>query len=324
MNHNIINEYLSFIKKEFTLIFKLTLGKQFNRALINTLIERYMMIRYYNEAANNKKDLIERVALDFEPLVKEMITDENLEQIKNIYSLFAYLPYFDDCYYDKTDREIIDFFFKDENLKLNLTDEVKEEIKVLLKTFRKNKEKFHRIINSNQFNLNEEVIQKGFYKLSLGHNVRISNLYSDYAIEKAYTSGIINEDKLLVLLIMASSLILNNAINLDFSRNYLIDLPSSLFGKSKKIERVLNIIDNEMAKKHLIINIKYEDYLNNRNKIADFIKRGFAFSVVIDYKFDEDYDNLIIFNYVFLFKDHQNYDSIRENIGMIKTNVIVL
>lgn len=325
MNNNIILEYTNYIKKELIRFYKIALGKQYDRKIVEPLMEQYIMIRYYNETIyRREKDLIERISKELKNAVKSMVTENNEEQVKNVFSLFGYLPYFDDCCYVESTSDLIDVFFEDENIKIEKTPEMKEELMALFRRMRKSKDNFFTVFYSKQFFLQEQRIKRNLFGLILGHDVPVSNLYSEAAIEKAFNTGTIREDKMFVQLTLASLLILNSAVSLVFSKYYVIDFASSLFSKDKKIERIFNIIDNELAKKHLILNITYEDYLDNKNKITELVKRGFPFSVVLDNKFDEDYSSLILFSHVFLYREDANYDLIIDNKELIATSLVVL
>lgn len=325
MNYNIVLEYTNYIKKELVNFYKIVLGKDYDKKIVEPLMNQYIMVRYYNETNyHREKDLIERISKELKNAVKSIVTEANEEQVKNIYSLFGYLPYFDDCCYVESTSDLIDVFFEDENIKIEKTPEMKNELMLLFRRMKKSKDNFNLVFHSRQFFLQEQRIKRNLYALTLGHDVQVSNLYSENAIEKAFNTGTIREDKMFVQLTLASLLILQSAISLDFSRYYVVDFANSFFTKDKKIERILGVVDNVLMKKHLILNINYEDFLRNKNKIVELIKRGFPFSVVLDDKFDEEYSDLILFSHVFLHRDDKNYDLVIENKELIATSLIVL
>ena len=325
MDTNIILEYVEFVRRELVKFFKLVLGDNYDKKVVTTLIDKYLEVRYFNETSYvTETDFIERISKELKKLIKPAMNDENESQLKSIYSLFSYVFYFDDCYYVENETDLINYFLKDKNLKLEYGDAQKASIKKFLKNLRAFKDKFYDVVNSNSFFVEEKRLKKNVYKLSLGQSVKISKLYSEYAIEKTYNSGIINEDKLFVLLIMASKLLLQNASSLDFSRYYVIDLSTTLFSKEKKILRVFNTVDNPLAKKHLMFNVSYEDYLLNKVKIEKLIKEGFNFAVTINETFDEYYAHFILFSHVFLYEDSEFYDMIIENKNRIQSVLIVL
>jgi hypothetical protein len=62
----------------------------------------------------------------------------------------------------------------------------------------------------------------------------MSKLYSEYAVEKAFNSDIVTENKVYLLILMISCKILSEIIALDFDNNYIINFPPSLLGKPKQ------------------------------------------------------------------------------------------
>ena len=325
MDSNIINEYTNFIKKELLKFYKIVLKNDYNKKLCEIFLDYYINIRYYNETNYPKEqDLIERLSKEMKFVIETTINKENEETIKNIYALFGYIAYFDDCYVIEDKTSILECFFEDENIKLEITEETKEEIKEFFKKFNKTKNRFLRVLDTKQFELHEKRIKKNFYKTSLLNYVRVSNLYSEIAVEKAFKSGVINEDKMFVELLLISKQILVGAIGLDFSRFYVADLVSSLFTKEKKIERIFNLLDNNLTKKHLILNITFEEYLNNKEKVNNYIKKGFPFAVTLDSRFDEDFEKLILFSYIIVSQQHSSYDIIMENRDKIMTDILIV
>ena len=165
--------------------------------------------------------------------------------------------------------------------------------------------------------------RKLFY-LSLEHNVKISNLYSEFAIEKAYTTGTVGEDKLFITYILASSLVLENAINLDFSRYYLVPVASTLFEKEKKCTRLFKIFDNQLCKKFISIWITYSDYKKNKKKIDDLISEGYSFGIELDSKYTGVSSELVLFPYIFVYEDSPEYEMLERDKERLKSKIIKL
>jgi len=325
METNVIVEYCKYIKLELLTFYRNVLGKKYNKKIIEPLIDQYILVRYYNETNYPKEnDFVERISRELKTLIKPYLGSEEEELVKCVYALFGYLFYFDDCYYVEDEKSLLEVFFQDTNIKIDFSDEIILEVRKLLKRFKKNKDSFHEVFVSKQFNLEERRIKRNLYTLKLGQNVKISNLYSEYAIDRAFNTGVVNEDKFFILLLMTSCKLLDSAIALDFSRFYLISFPKSLFAKEKKIERGFSVIDNVLAKKYILINIYYEDYIQYRDKIDEKIKQGFSFSLTINNVFDEDYSKFILFSNIIVYEDSEFYDMIINNKGSISSQVIVL
>ena len=325
MEYNIINEYVKFLMRQYNGFFKIVLGDKYQKKLCDPFLDRYITVRYYNETSySREKDIIDRLNKELVDVFEEVVDDENEDTLKNIVALFGYIVYFDDIYFVEDISQLIDTLVDDENIKIEHSDNIKKDLKSWYLNLKKLKDKFNSTIITKDFDLIERRLYRKIFQLVLRHNVKISNLYSEFAISKAYNSGLVNEDKLFVTFILGSSLILNSAIILDFSRHYVVDFVSSLFGKEKKMSRLFNIIDNPLAKKFFHLRISYYDYLNNKEKINKLINDGFSFGIIIDDHFDENINELVLFPYIFIREDSEFYDMIVKEKENIKSKIIKL
>ena len=145
-------------------------------------------------------------------------------------------------------------------------------------------------------------------------------MYSDLAINKAFTTGTTYEDTLFVLYIKTSELVLKNACGLDFSRRYIVDFAPSLWSKEKKSKQLLHVIDNVLLKKYVEIKVSCTDYENNKEYIDSLIKEGFSFCIVIDDEFDGNISLLLLFSTIYIYENNEYFDII---INIFKIIVIL-
>ena len=324
MEYNIIDKYIKFIKKEFNNFFKLVLNDDYSKKICNIFIDRYVDVRYYDETDYPKeKDFIYRINKEFISLYDALMGDDD-NLLKNVIALFGYLICFDDTAVFERELDLINTLVEDENIKVIFDDESKKDLTNWYKEFKKKKDEFNASIVSKDFQLVEKRLCRNTFKLDLEHSVKVSNLYSEYAINKVYNSGTVYEERLFITYIMASFEALENARNANFAKHYVVDFPSSLFDKSKKIQRLMNILDNTLSKKMITVMINYEDYLNHTSLIDSFISEGYSIGVNIDSSYDDDYDSLIKFSYVFVNENSEFYDMIISEKDRIKTRVVVL
>ena len=214
MDYNVVDEYISFIRDNFLHFFKIVLGNRYQKNLTQIFIDKYIDVRYYNETNYlTIKDFINRLNKELVDLTEKIARDDDIEDIKDIVALFGYLVYFDEVCVVEQEAELINVLVNDELIKVNKIDETKKEILDWYKKFKESKENFNNVLRTKDFTLLEKRLYRKLHYLVLEHNVKISNLYSEYAIDKAYNSGTVAEDKLFVTYILASSLVLNNAIN---------------------------------------------------------------------------------------------------------------
>ena len=223
MEYNVISRYVDFLKREYHNFFKIMFGDKYQKKLCEPFLDRYICVRYFNETSfTSDKDIISRLNKELVDVYDSVVDDDNEEMIKNIVALFGYIIYFDDVCQVIEEAVLINVLAEDEDITIEHDHNIKKDIKAWYINFKKKKEKFNNTIMTRDFDLIEERLYRKIYYLVLKHNVKISNLYSEFAIDKAYNSGLINEDKLFITLILSSLLVLNNAINMDFSRYYVV------------------------------------------------------------------------------------------------------
>ena len=324
MDYNIIDKYINYVKGEYYTFFKLILGNKYQKQMCTPFIDRYIHVRYYNETNYfHEKDFINRLNRELVDVFNANYSEEDEDILKNIVALFGYLVYFDDVGFIEDMSLLIDTLVDDDDIKINHENVIGKEIKKWYNNFKKSKEKFNDTVMSKDFTLIEKRLNRKLYQLLLEHNVKISNLYSEYAIDRAYNSGVINEDKLYITCILGSLLVLNNAINLDFSRYYVIDMVSSLFEKGKKFNRLFSLLDNMLAKKFISIRIDYSDYKKNKDKINKLINEGYSFGVIIDSEFDGNVNELVLFTCIYIDSDSE-YNSLLDDKKQIMPKIIKL
>ena len=325
MDLNIISEYLKFVKKSLLEFYKIIFENKYQKSLIEPFLDKYIDIRYNNETNyHNIKNLTNRVSKELEPLFIELQSDNNISLLKSIYALFGYIMYFDDAIYFDSSKSLIDYLISDNNLKIEGLTLKKDELNKWLRNFTKGKKDFFRVLETNEYILKEKRIQRGYYNLSLEQNVKISYLYSDTAINKAFTTGNTYEDSLFVLYILASKLVLENAINLDFSRRYSLEFANSLWKKEKKQKRLLEILNNTLAKKYLEIKISLTTYYETKSLIDKLIKEGYLFSLYLDDTFTGKITELYLFSTIFIYKNNEFFDMIINSKEKIPGRIIVL
>jgi len=325
MDYNIILKYTTYLKKEFLDFFRIVFDNYYSKKIVSMFVQKYIDVRYYNETKYpNERDFLKRINKELVDIYKELVETNSEETLKNIVALFGYIIYFDDIGDFVEERELIENLIKDENITIKYKDGIKKELLAWYVRLKKNKEEFSNTITSREFSISEKRLTRNTFKVELEHNIRISNLYSEYAINKAYNMEIVYEQRLFITYIMACNLVLEHAKSLDFSKNYIVDFASSLFSKEKKIKRLFNILDNPLAKSRITMMINYEDYDKNKKLINDYITEGYSFGVVLDSKFNGDINNLILFSYVFMSEDFELYDIMIEEKDKIKSKLIIL
>ena len=322
MEYNIVIKYTRLIKSRFEEFFKIVLKNKYQKNLVDLFIDRYIEVRYLDETNYDKeKDFIERLNKELVDVYNENENKDNEDLLKTIVALFGYLTYLDDLAEVRENLKIIDALSKDVELRIELTNDLYSEIKEWYYTFKSDKSRFYDQVSSKEFSIIKTSVFRKTYEVDIEHNVKITNLYSDYAINKAFNSGVVNEDKLFINYVLTSFEILNNAINLDYSSRYIVPLANTLYDKEKKIERLFNVINNELTKKMISIKINYTDYKQHKQFINNKIKEGYSFAVVLDTD-DIDKNELILFSYVYVFENSKMFDIIDKDSKNIEAKII--
>lgn len=325
MEYNIIREYIDYVRSELLKFFRIILRNKYQKNLCQIFVDKYIDVRYYNETNYlTTRDFINRINKELIDLTEKLATDDNIEDIKNIVALFGYIVYFDEVCVVNEEMELINALAEDDIIRIDNKKETEEEVKNWYIRFKDNKERFSNTLVTKDFSLLEKRLYRKLHYLELYHDVKISNLYSEFAIDKAYNSGVIAEDKLFITYILASALVLNNAINLDFSRFYMVPFESSLFGKEKKCARLLRVLDNQLSKKFISIKLLYSDYCKNRVMINNLISEGYSFGIELDSKYTGNTSELTLFPYIFVHEDSPEYDMLLREKERLKSKIIKL
>ena len=249
--------------------------------------------------------------------------EDKIEKIKNIFALFSYVLFIDGCTHFSDLNALLKSLFNDKNITLEYEEATKKELNTLVRDFINKKVAFFKIFKSDEFFLKGKRYGNVFV-VSLGQNCNMSKLYSEYAIEKAYNSDVVFENRQFVTLLLASSKILSEAIALNFSNNYVVDFPTTLLDKPKKIVRYLKALDDEMLRTKVHLRFKYKDYKEFNKEIKSLINQDYSVCLELDETYDINFDDLFLFTYLFIDPKYNYYENIMKYKDDIKTNIIVM
>lgn len=304
---NIIGKIM-FIKEEeikelVTSITNSTKLKTNEASIKEIFIKTYIDGKYYNFSgdvnvsynAKNMNSKLEEVlnstALD---LIKKYKGNddkykEKVEYYKNVFSLLLHI---EDLYLtDKSLEEKINAYKKKlvKYMKPSYPlekDQIKKirELIIIENAYSKICEAAFKKMETNTFELkcNQLTSIKNMYGLTLNHNINFSKIYSDYIVDKTYDEGIVAEDKVLVTSNLLLTKITKDMIDTNFKNRYLLYIPETLYEKDTKLNKVLKLIDDENAKKCILILIKYHTLVKNKKIIKDLKKKGYRIAIIFD------------------------------------------
>lgn len=298
-----IENYLKSIKECYIQFLKEILGKYYNKNLILSFLNEYINIRYYNLNEIKFKSLEKNIKYYLNEKALNFINDYDKTLVENNYYFFWYICYLDNIVECPSNKILINKIMLDRQEKLSLENDIIDILEKIIKNIHKIQNDFFSKYESNTFSLKiSKTNLKNVYFTNINYDIAFPKIYSNYSINKVYNSSIITEDMHFILYNMISVLILKNVINNNFDEFYIVTFPLSIILKKDKLNRLINVLRSDIIKNNIVINIKYEDYLNNKDLIDSYIKEGFKFSLELDDKFEFNDNNLIwleIFSYVY-------------------------
>lgn len=306
---NNIDKYIKFIKDYLTEYFKLIVKDKYKRIVYNEMLNTYIDIRYFNKYDKKYKQIEKNIEYYIQENLRTLIEEDNklVKNVNELYYFFWYLLYLDNTLeYDNLDK-LIDKIIIDRKEKLGLNDDITKELKSLVKESEKKKNNFFNEYLSDTFNLELKSTNiKNVYNVLLSYNIKFPKIYSSYSINRVFKSDIISEDMCFIEYNMISKIVLDNIINKEYNKEYLVDFPFIITSKKEKTNRLLNIITNDLIRENVIIKVTYEYYTKYKSFISDLIKDGVKFAVIIDDTFDYEESSIIwlnIFTYIITNKE---------------------
>ena len=323
----IMEDYLKFTNNFLTDYFKILLDKQYDKKIVTPFIEKYIKVRYYNNGIfNNEKNFVEKINKELHSIANDLLKDDTLTEnpIKNTYALFTYILYLDDCYEYSGVNTLIKTLFEDKNIKLEYTDDAKNQFKQLVNKYVTQKQEFMESFTNKDFQIEETKVDKNTYEAELTYNFEVNKLYSEYAIQTAYNSDVVSENRLYLLILLLSKEIIKSIQKMDYSKKYIVEFPESLLQKPKKQKRFLRALDNDILKNRISLKITYQEYIQNTETINKLISSGYGMSLVLDPMFKNEIGTLVLFENVYVYKKESYYDTIMNNRDKIDTNIILV
>lgn len=165
------------------------------------------------------------------------------------------------------------------------------------------------VLNFNAFKFNKRI-----YGLNLEHNIKFNKIYNENVIDEMYTTGIIAEDKMVVLINLLLMKLIKDMILTNFNKKYVMYLPDTLYKKKTKFDSILKMIDDKYAKENTIILIKYNVLVEYKELIKKKKLNGYKFAILIDGDIENKSgfkSNIYLGDYVFVIPDKVNVDEIK-------------
>lgn len=329
MTINIMNEYIELAKKQINEYMKIIFEQEFNQNYCDIFTERYINIRYFNYYENDIYESTRRKVLDHLKQVGEELIINNIndrEIIELIRIFFYYVLYFDNVVYYKDLGNKIQQIAKVKKKRIG-RDLNEEELYQKMQDYMKQKEELLQQFFSDEFyiKLTKYPNKSNIHRVNLKfNNIKFPLEYSEFAINKAFQMGIVNEDRLIVEYYLTVLQILKDIVKQNFKRKYIVEFAATLLKKPKKIKSILNIINNSAVQDKISLKIKYEEFFKNKQEIYDLMRDGYKITVILDNSFEtnfKDIESLQMFEFVIINQGLKYYDEFMNNKGNLR-NII--
>ena len=334
---DIMDTYLNFTEKKIKKYMRMIFAGYYDEKIVSEYLRTYINARYYNIRNTEKPArafylrILDELEFKQNILIRkneeeaENIEEKeaNLKLINTVKEVFGYILFFDNV--RNVDnfksinsiKEVIKKIMQTVNVefKIKTTKDFEETFYKEITSDMLDKEIFLDKFETDEFSLRFEnsTIRDDLYYAVLEHNVRMPSQYSESAIEKVYTEGIVAEDKLQIEYILLSLVAMRDIINGNFKDSYLAEFTSTLFKKKQKLDSILSLIGNQALQEKISLNISYSDYIKNQKGVLDYTKKGYNFVITLDdsIKSVEDVEKLKMFKIVIVPKKLVLYKEIK-------------
>ena len=263
------------------------LKSKYDRTITDELINTYIDARYYNSDVDDSIKIFYRRIYDaLKKKSLKMIAEnkDKREAIENCLYIFQYFFYFDFVRSNISTDEVIDVIAEKRVSKFNLRPSEDENFSFELKELVRNDmdevldylDKF----DTDEFLMEYSKINtkiSNVNRVQFDYNFDFPEIFNRDMIEETFYTDIIAEDKLFVEYPMVAANALREVLAGNFKRVYVVDFATSLFGKAKKLEQIIEVINNPAAQDKILLEVKFSDFMNNKNGIFKLMKRGFKF-----------------------------------------------
>lgn len=308
---NVMDKYLKILNDDINEFLKFALEKKYRRYLADEFYKSYVDARYGIEDKMYKGTMKSRINKAFNEKKNELCKEspEKQKLIEQHALYISFIQYFD--YMIKPDSEDLEKMIK----KIEQDERTVKSIEEFSKKHDSRVKKFLEQFESKDFFLEIQDCPKkvNLHFAKLCYNINFPILYSNFAIEQAFNTGKINEDKYLVAYYILAGIIIKDFIVEAYKNEYIIEFPDTIFDKKQKLNRVLEIIDNGFIKDKICFMVDYDKFKNNRKKFSELIKKGYNFGIKLNQKLDQtEVLRIEIFKYIILNKGFNYYSELRK------------
>ena len=344
---NLMDMYLNFTEKRIKKYIRMVYSQYYNEEIVGEYLKTYVNARYYNIRNTDKPArafylrIMDEIEFKQGILVKRNETEtqdreeraENFKFINNVKEVFAYILFFDNVRkienFKKIDnlREIIKKMIQSvkSEYDIKISKDIEDKLYKEITNDMIEKDVFLDKFETDEFMLNFENCEQKeeIFFAKLEHDVKMPMQYSESAIEKVFTEGIVAEDKLQVEYMLLSLVSIRDIIKGNFKDIYVAEFTESLFKKKAKLDSILSLLSNQALQAKIYLNIDYDAYRKNQKAILEYTNKGFEFAITLDSTINsvEDVEKLKMFKIVIAPSKLVLYKELKQNKAILN-NVI--
>ena len=344
---NLMDMYLNFTEKRIKKYMRMVYSQFYNEEIVSEYLKTYVNARYYNIRNTEKPArafylrIIDELEFKQSILLKrnETVTEDreeralNTKVINNVKDVFEYILFFDNVRrienFKKIDslREIIKKMIQtvNEEFETKMPKDTEDKLYKEVTHDMLEKDIFLDKFETDEFMLNVEICEQkdDLFFVQLRHNVKMPIQYSEVAIEKVFTEGIVAEDKLQVEYMLLTLMAVRDVIDGNFKDTYIAEFTETLFKKKSKLDSLISLIENQALQAKIHINIDYSDYKKNQKAILDYTNKGYNFAITLDNTITsvQDVEKLKMFEFVIAPANLVLYKELKQNKAILN-NVI--
>ena len=338
--NNIMDKYIDNTEKNIHKYMKMIFNSYYDKDIVSEYINTYINIRYYNiyNGKNMSRPFYLKIMDELNQkakILKNKYGKESEKIVEDIKKVFNYILFFDNV-------RKVENFTKIESIK-----EVIEELATIReKEFGiKNKEDFNEklyaeivddMINkdiyldkfdTDDFSLKFEKIGEDYiYKTWMDYEIKVPKEYSKMAIDKVFNKGIIGEDKLEVEYTLLSIISIRDILEGNFKDIYLAEFKTSLFNKEQKLERILQVLNNQAIQDKIRLVISYEELTKYKDNVLEYVSKGYKFAIELDNSMKEvkEIERLKMFEIILIPKNLKIKNEVTKEKNKINSKYIIL
>lgn len=322
---NVVGDYINYSLKTTRLLLKIIFDKKYDESIFEELKKVYVDARYNNYLEPKGDDFISSIDYYLSKKCKELMKENKDKKYISEYLTVYLAMFFLDTDFDYDIDKTIDnlYIFRKDYLKIESSNFKKRFLDYFTEVIANKNNYINQFDSKELFTKYYLTNQINVYNAVLKYDIRFPKLYSNYAIDKVFNSGIINEDKIMALYYQVSSRLLKEIITGDFNSQFIVDFPISYLSKENKLSRLLKVIDNDISKDKISLKITFDDYNKNKEKISKLLSDGYNFTILIDDSYEHDHNNkrLItsLFKFIIINIDSKYYKYYESEKNIIKT-----